>query len=156
MELMWALAGGVGPLLGGAFSEYVSWRWNYWINLPVSGLAFILLLFFLDVHNPQTKIMDGFRAIDWYGSISILGLTLMLLLALDFGGETFAWSSPQVICLILFGSLCSLLFIYSEKRLAKHPLMPLGLFSRVSNIASLAVAFAHGFVSSPFISQRLS
>ncbi|KAJ5825179.1 hypothetical protein N7474_002317 [Penicillium riverlandense] len=146
MELMWALAGGIGPLLGGAFSEYVSWRWNYWINLPVSGLAFILLLFFLDVHNPQTKIMDGFRAIDWFGSISILGLTLMLLLALDFGGETFSWSSPQVICMIVFGSLCSLLFIYSEKRLAKHPLMPLSLFSRVSNIASLAVAFAHGFV----------
>ncbi|KAJ5612083.1 hypothetical protein N7510_005277 [Penicillium lagena] len=146
MELMWALAGGIGPLLGGAFSEYVSWRWNYWINLPVSGLAFILLSFFLDVHNPQTKIMDGFRAIDWFGSISILGLTLMLLLALDFGGETFAWSSPQVICLIVFGSLCSLLFIYSEKRLAKHPLMPLNLFSRGSNVASLAVAFAHGFV----------
>lgn len=156
MELMWALAGGIGPLLGGAFSEYVSWRWNYWINLPVSGLAFILLLFFLDVHNPQTKIMDGFRAIDWFGSISILGLTLMLLLALDFGGETFAWGSPQVICLIVFGSLCSLLFIYSEKRLAKHPLMPLGLFCRISNVASLAVAFAHGFVSRPVISQRLS
>lgn len=147
MEFMWALAGGIGPLLGGAFSEYVSWRWNYWINLPVSGVAFILLFLFLDVHNPQTKFLDGVKAIDWFGSVSVLSLTLMLLLGLDFGGQAFAWSSPQVICLVVFGSLCSLLFIYSEKRLAKYPLMPLSLFARVSNVAALAGAFAHGFVS---------
>lgn len=147
MEFMWAVAGGVGPLLGGAFSQYVTWRWNFWINLPVSGIAFVLLFFFLDVHNPQTGIMVGVKAIDWFGSVSVLGLTLMLLLGLDFGGETFAWSSPQVICLIVFGALCSLLFIYSEKRLAKYPLMPLSIFARLSNLATLAVAFAHGFVS---------
>ncbi|KAH2023336.1 hypothetical protein KXV43_001647 [Aspergillus fumigatus] len=146
MEFMWALAGGIGPLLGGAFSQYVSWRWSYWVNLPVCGLAFVLLLLFLDVHNPKTKMMDGVRAIDWFGSLSILGLTLMLLLGLDFGGETFPWDSPKVICLIVFGSLCSLLFIYSEKRLAKYPLMPMSLFGQTSNVATLAVAFAHGFV----------
>lgn len=143
---MWAMAGGVGPLLGGAFSEYVSWRWNYWINLPISGVTFVLLLVFLDVHNPKTKMMDGMKAIDWFGSLSILGFTLMLLLGLDFGGAMFAWSSAQVICLIIFGALCSVLFVFSEKKLAKYPLMPLGVFSRVCNLATLAVAFAHGFV----------
>lgn len=153
---MWALAGGIGPLMGGAFSEYVTWRWNFWINLPVSGLAFVLLLFFLDVHNPKTKMMDGIKAIDWFGSLSVLGLTLMLLLGLDFGGVTFAWSSSQVICLIVFGALCSLLFIYSEKRLAKYPLMPLGIFSRLSNIAALAVTFAHGFVSQTLLGEMIT
>lgn len=150
LEFMWALAGGVGPIIGGAFSEYVTWRWNYWVNLPISGSTFVLLLLFLDVHNPRTKILEGVKAIDWFGSLSILGLTLMLLLGLNFGGETFPWNSPKVICLIIFGCAMSLLFIYSEKRLAKYPLMPMRIFNQTSNVASLLVCFTQGFVSTHY------
>ena len=144
---MWAIAGGVGPILGGAFTELVSWRWNFWINLPVSGITFVLLLIFLDVHNPRTPIIDGLKAIDWFGSISILGLTIMLLLDLNFGGATFPWDSTQVVCLVVFGALMSVLFILSEKRLAQYPLMPLTLFLNPSAAAALAVGFVHFFVS---------
>ncbi|MCJ1247364.1 hypothetical protein MMC30_004578 [Trapelia coarctata] len=146
LEFMWALAGGVGPILGGAFSQYASWRWNFWINLPISGTTFILLAVFLDVHNPRTRVVEGLRAIDWLGSFSILGLTLMLLLGLNFGGVTFPWDSPKVICLIVFGALMSIFFIFSELRVARHPLMPLSLFHHPSNVASLLVCFMHGFV----------
>jgi MFS family permease len=146
---MWCLAGGVGPVIGGAFTQYASWRWCFWINIPVSGTTFILLVLFLDVHNPKTEILDGIKAIDWWGSFSILGLTLMLLLGLDFGGVIFPWNSPKVICLIVFGCLMSILFIFSEKRLARYPLMPLSLFRNPSNVASLVLCFVHGFVSRP-------
>lgn len=92
--------------------------------------------------------MEGIKAIDWFGSVSILGLTLMLLLGLDFGGVIFPWDSPKVICLIVFGSLMSVAFILSEKKLARYPLMPLDVFNDRSNIACLLVDFCHGFVSS--------
>jgi MFS family permease len=146
---MWALAGGIGPILGGVLAEFVSWRWIFWINLPVSGITFLLIFVYLDVHNPKTKVFDGIKAIDWWGCISILGLTLMLLLGLEFGGVLFPWNSATVICLIVFGSLMSLLFVLSEKRLARYPLMPLDLFQNWSNVASLVLCFLHGIVSPP-------
>lgn len=64
-------------------------RWCFWINLPISGSAFLLILLFLDVHDPKTKLGDGVKAVDWFGSLSILGLMLMLLLGLEFGGAIF-------------------------------------------------------------------
>jgi MFS family permease len=91
VEVMWALAGGLGPILGGLFTQLVSWRWCFWINLPVSGLTFVLLILFLDVHNPKTKLSSGLKAIDWFGTFSILAVTLLLLLGLDFGGATYPW-----------------------------------------------------------------
>ncbi|OOO12220.1 major facilitator superfamily MFS_1 [Aspergillus oryzae] len=146
LEFMWTISGGLGPILGGVFSEYLSWRWNFWINLPICGLAFILLFFYLNVHNPKTRVTDGLKAIDWLGSLSIIGFTLMVLLGLNFGGETFAWNSPQVICLIVFGSLFSIIFFCGEKYVAKYPLMPLKMLKHRSNIAVSLVTLFHGAV----------
>lgn len=147
LGMMWALAGSAGPLIGGAFTQFVSWRWCFWINLPVSGVAFVLLLLFLDVHNPRTKLGEGVMAVDWFGTLSILAVTLLLLLGLDFGGATFPWDSPKVICLIVFGTLMIGFFLFSEKRLAKYPLMPLNVFGNWSNNAAFLVAFAHSMVA---------
>lgn len=147
LGFMWALAGSAGPLIGGAFTQLVSWRWCFWINLPVCGIAFVLLLLFLDVHNPRTKLGDGVRAVDWFGTFSILAVTLLLLLGLDFGGAIFPWDSPKVICLIVFGTLMIGFFLFSEKRLAKYPLMPLSVFKNWSNNAVFLVSFAHSMVA---------
>jgi MFS family permease len=146
LEIMWAIAGGIGPILGGAFTEKLSWRWCFWINLPISGTTFLLLLLFLDVHNPKTKVLDGVKAIDWCGSLSILALTLMLLIGLEFGGAVLPWNSPTVVCLLVFGSLTILFFVYSEKRLAKYPLMPLNMLEHRSNVACLLLCFFQGMV----------
>ena len=70
LECIWAIAGAVGPLMGGALTETISWRWVYWINLPVSGTAFVLLFFFLDVHNPRTPFWDGIKAVDAEADLS--------------------------------------------------------------------------------------
>jgi MFS family permease len=133
-------------VLGGAFTQFLSWRWIFWINLPVTGAAFILLLMFLDVHNPKTKFADGIRAVDWVGSITIVGIMVMVLLGLNFGGTVYPWGSPKVICLVVVGALMLVIFVVNEQRFARHPLMPIPLFRNKSNIACFIVGSVHYFV----------
>ncbi|KAK7715537.1 hypothetical protein SLS57_006924 [Botryosphaeria dothidea] len=143
IQLNFALAAGIGPLLGGTLAEMASWHWIFWINLPVCGLAFFLVLFLLDVHNPRTKLADGIKAVDWIGMAAILGLSLMILLALDFGGVIYPWNSPKVVCLLVFGGVLSIFFAFNEINLANNPLVPLKVFRNRSNAAALAVGFLH-------------
>ncbi|KAI9047867.1 hypothetical protein LZ554_008575 [Drepanopeziza brunnea f. sp. 'monogermtubi'] len=144
--MVWAFASAVGPILGGVFTEKVSWRWCFYINLPITGIVTILLFFFLHLHNPRTPVWDGLKAVDWVGSLTIVGGTLMLLLGLVFGGVTHPWDSATVICLIVFGVVVAGLFVLNEWKLARYPLMPIRIFKHRSNIASLGVCFCHGFV----------
>ncbi|KAF7589809.1 hypothetical protein BBP40_003618 [Aspergillus hancockii] len=145
--LVWVLAGTTGPVIGGALSQYATWRWCFWINLPVCGLSFVTLLLFLDLHNPRTKLGDGLKAIDWFGTVSILTVILLLLLGLDFGGVTFAWNSPTVICMIVFGILLVGFFLFAEGRLARYPLMDLRIFKEWSNNAVILVAATHSMAT---------
>jgi MFS family permease len=143
---VWAVAGSTGPLIGGALTQSATWRWCFWINVPICGITLGLLFFFLDVNNPRTKLGEGLRAIDWFGTISILAITLLLLVGLDFGGSIFPWSSPKVICLLVSGTVLIGFFLFNEQRLAKYPLMPLGVFKSWSNDAVFIITFCHGMV----------
>ncbi|KAN0093483.1 MFS general substrate transporter [Hyaloscypha variabilis] len=143
---VWAISSAIGPVLGGVFTEKVSWRWCFYINLPITGTVFILLCFFLHLHNPKTPVWEGLKAVDWAGSLTIVGGTLMLLLGLEFGGVTYPWGSAKVVCLIVFGILVGISFVLNEWKFARYPVMPLRLFKTPSNIASLGVCFCHGYV----------
>ncbi|KJZ77361.1 hypothetical protein HIM_03085 [Hirsutella minnesotensis 3608] len=142
---VWAVASAVGPVLGGVFTSRVSWRWCFYINLPLSGVGLVILVFILKLHNPRTPWREGLVAIDWCGSLLVIGGTLMVLLGLEFGGVQYAWSSPTVICLIVFGALVVVLFALYEAYVAKFPLIPVALFRKRTSIAAFAVAFTHAF-----------
>ena len=69
--MVWAFASGVGPILGGALVQRVSWRWCFYINLPIIGLVFFIILFFLKLNTPKTPLIAGLKAIDWFGECSL-------------------------------------------------------------------------------------
>jgi len=146
ISLVWALASALGPVIGGSFAEYVTWRWCFYLNLPITGCAFVALLFFLDIHNPKTQLVAGLRAIDWTGMTLLVGATVMFLLGLNFGGTTFPWDSTTVICLLVFGLFAFVLFVLWEWRGTTTPLTPPRIFIQSSNAATLILCFIHGFV----------
>lgn len=144
--MVWAAASALGPIIGGALTERASWRWCFLVNLPTIGGAFFVLLLFLDIHNPKTPLVKGLKAIDWLGTMLVIGGTTMLLLGLQFGGIDFPWDSATVICLIVFGIVALGVFGVVEWKLAEWPVIPMRIFKRRSNLASLGVCFCHGFV----------
>ncbi|KAE8149910.1 major facilitator superfamily domain-containing protein [Aspergillus avenaceus] len=144
LGVTWGVACGLGPIIGGAFCEYVTWRWCFWINLPIAGVAGVLVLFFLKVHTPRTPIMEGLLAMDWLGTIAIVGATVMFLLGLGYGGIAYPWNSATVVCLIVFGIVTIFVYALIEWKVAKYPVTPLRLFKSTSNLATFAIAYIHG------------
>ncbi|KAJ2981835.1 hypothetical protein NUW58_g6589 [Xylaria curta] len=143
---IWALASAIGPILGGVFTSKVSWRWCFWINLPIAGVAFAILFFVLKLHNPRTSVREGLAAIDWLGSLLIIGATLQLLFGLEFGGVTYPWKSVTVIALIVFSIITFIVAILVEKYYAEYPVIPLRLFKSRRNLVAFGVCFVHGAV----------
>ncbi|KAK7430142.1 hypothetical protein QQZ08_003327 [Neonectria magnoliae] len=143
LGMVWALASAIGPVLGGAFTSKATWRWCFYINLPISVIAVLILIFVLKLHNPKTPVKEGLLAIDWFGSLLIIGGTIMWLLGLEFGGVTFPWKSATTICLIVFGILIVGMFLIYEWKVAKYPIIPIRLFYNQNSVAAFGLAFTH-------------
>ena len=139
MGMVWAVASAIGPVLGGVFTSKVSWRWCFYVNLPISGLGMAVLAFILKLHNPRTSMRKGLAAVDWLGSLTVVGGTLMILLGLELGGVAKPWDSATVICLIIFGFVMSGLFVLVEWKFAEFPIIPMRIFNSRSSLASLGV-----------------
>ncbi|WP_323614174.1 MDR family MFS transporter [Pseudomonas putida] len=139
---MYAAASVAGPVLGGWLTEYLSWRWVFWINLPL-GLA---ALWAIHRALEGMPVQRRQAQVDYVGAVLlILGLG-SLLLGITLVGQGHAWTAPTVMALFACAGLGTALFIGHERR-CQEPLLPLGLFGNRVAVLCWAVIFFASFQS---------
>jgi EmrB/QacA subfamily drug resistance transporter len=137
---VWGIAAVVGPTLGGVLSEYASWRWIFFVNIPLCVLAAVML-----IRNFDERVQRSRPRIDYRGAALLTaGLTLVIMGVLE-GGQAWAWDAPTGIAILATGAALLVAFGFVE-RVVAEPVLPLWVFRRRLLVASGLVAIGVGAV----------
>jgi len=127
-----------GPLAGAYLTEYINWRWIFYINVPIGlvALAFIVIYYKESLSHSKQKI-------DWWGATTLVGSIVCLMFALELGGTEFAWDSAQIIGLFAGFAVLLGIFLFVETS-AAEPIISFNMFKQRLFAASTGAGLFYG------------
>lgn len=144
VQAMWAFGTIFGPVIGGAFAGYASWRWIFWINLPFIGIGLVSVPLFIRLNFLPTSLVQKLKRVDYIGSFIFVASLTSFLIPITWGGLEYSWSSWHTLVPLLLGAFGLIFFVIYEELVAKSPLIPMVVFkNRTASISYFGV-FVHG------------
>ncbi|CAG8433075.1 10704_t:CDS:2 [Diversispora eburnea] len=136
----------LGPIYGGLFIDYISWRWSFYLNGPLSIASILVLWFILKFPVPSGSKSIKLKHVDWLGIFLLVSGFLLLIIPLNLGGNKFAWFSIPIIIMLSSGLLILITFVILELRSASDPIIPGFLFSDSCLRAIFGIFFFTGWI----------
>ncbi|KAK8122481.1 hypothetical protein PG984_011151 [Apiospora sp. TS-2023a] len=139
-----------GPFLGGLITEHSSWRWCFYINVPIGGASFVALFFFLNVkYERSLSVAHRLRRIDFSGNAIFIAAIVSVLIATTWGGTLYSWSTYHIAVPLALGLFGILLFTAFEwtPRFCPEPSFPRVIVSNRTSASALLLTFIHAVVT---------
>lgn len=154
LSLTFVVASVLGPIIGGIFGTYVTWRWCFYINLCCGGIIFPFFIFSYKTKPPKGTFIDHIKTIDFLDSILMIVSLVLILIAISFG-QTDSWNSAKVICCFSIGGVTLAGFLLYNFKFSKYPVIPKDIIMKPTIIISF-IGFTMNYSCLLVVMQFLS